>query len=107
MKAGGDLDAAAASPADYKAEPVTILAVMPAVDLSSPEVLPAERDGRGTCGVVRALGSGEVPVVRGDEPDAQHGGERVEFEGGAQVGEGLGFDAGAQDGGVGVVVCGD
>ncbi len=60
-------------------------------------------DGR----VIRALSSGEVPVVRGDEPDAQHGRDRVEFEGGAQVGEGLGFDAGAQDGGVGVVFGGD
>jgi hypothetical protein len=31
----------------------------------------------------------------------------VKFEGGAQAGEGFGFDTGAQDGGVGVVVCGD
>jgi len=68
---------------------------------------PQNQDGGTDGGCVRVIGSGEVPVVCRAEPDAQHGGDGVKFEGGAQVGEGLGFDAGAHDGGVGVVVCGD
>ena len=72
------------------------------------EVMPANRTAGRTEGVSGAIRSGEVPVVCRAEPDAQHGGDGVKFEGGAQVSEGLGFDAGAHDGGVGVVVvCGD
>ena len=51
----------------------------------------------------RAAGSGEVPAECAAESDAQHGGDGVEFEGGTQVGEGLGFNAGTRGGRVGAV----
>jgi len=48
-----------------------------------------------------------VPVERAAELDVQHGGDGVEFEGRAQVREGLGLDASAECGVIGAVLRGD
>jgi len=48
-----------------------------------------------------------VPVERAAELEAQHGGDGVDFEGRAQVRDGLAFDASAENGGIGAILRGD